>query len=776
MTDTARLSAALASRYAIERELGKGGMATVYLARDTKLDREVALKVLRPELAAVLGAERFLEEIRISAKLDHPHILTLIEAGESEGFVWYVLPYVRGESLRDKLTREQQLSIDEAVRVATQVAGALDYAHRHGVVHRDIKPENILLHEGEAVVADFGIALAVREAGGPRLTESGLSLGTPQYMSPEHATGGRELDARTDVYSLAAVVYEMLAGEPPHTGPTVQAVIAKLLTERPTRIRTVRDTVPEGIDNAVAKALAKVPADRFRDVAEFAGALAVARAVATPSWPRRRMAVAAGILGALALAATLWLLVRTTGRGGPAPAPNSVAVLYFDNLSRDTADAFLADGLTEELIIRLGQVQRLDVKSRFESQRFRGGAASQDPPVLGRSLGAAYLVTGSVQRAGDRVRLRVALVRAATRAQVWGDVIERASRDLLTVESDIARAVATAVTGQLLPEERSRLARPVTTDPFAYEEYLRGLQSMNASTDEAAQRSALAHFDLAIARDSGLAAAFAGKANVWANLADGYLPGREGYARAREAARQAIARDSSQARAYAMLALSVLALDLDAREAERLARRAVALELRNGHGQAHTVLGEALFAAGRIDESIEEARRGWQADSLFTINGVLYADALIYGRRLDSAAALLPRLRAVLSPVDVDPLEGLLRAAQGDLRGAAPLLSWRYYGGRTAGTYVRALLARGDTVAARATVDSMLAARTPGYYNPLALARAYAALGDISRGMEWLRRAFEERTVRLVYVRVDDELASLRADPHYAALERQLRF
>src|SRR5881409_1144835 len=288
MTDTARLTTALAGRYAIERELGAGGMATVYLARDLKHDRDVALKVLRPELAAVLGAERFLQEIRISARLDHPHILTLIDSGESDGFVWYVLPYVRGESLREKLTREQQLSIEEAVRIATQVASALDYAHHHGVIHRDIKPENILLHEGEAVVADFGIALALREAGGPRLTESGLSLGTPQYMSPEQATGGRELDARSDVYSLAAVVYEMLTGEPPHTGPTVQAVIAKLLTERPTRIRTVRDTVPEGIDAAVAKALSKVPADRFGGAAEFAAALAVSPAEPTARGRRRR--------------------------------------------------------------------------------------------------------------------------------------------------------------------------------------------------------------------------------------------------------------------------------------------------------------------------------------------------------------------------------------------------------------------------------------------------------------------------------------------------------
>src|SRR5437867_4378550 len=313
------------------------------LASVLRHDRAVALKVLRPELAAVLGAERFLREISISARLGRPHILTLIDSGESEGFVWYVLPYVRCGSLRNKLTREQQLSIEETVRIATQVASALDYAHRHGVIHRDIKPENILLHEGEAVVADFGIALAVREAGGPRLTESGLSLGTPQYMSPEQATGGRELDARSDVYSLAAVVYEMLAGEPPHTGPTVQAVIAKLLTERPTRIRTVRDTVPEGIDAAVAKALSKVPADRFGGAAEFAAALAVSPAEPTAGWRRRSTALVAGIVGAFALAAALWLAVRATGgRRAPALVVRDRAQLTFTGNA--AAPAISSDG------------------------------------------------------------------------------------------------------------------------------------------------------------------------------------------------------------------------------------------------------------------------------------------------------------------------------------------------------------------------------------------------------------------------------------------------
>ena len=268
-----QLAAILTDRYRIERELGQGGMATVYLADDLKLERQVALKVLRPELGAVLGNERFLAEVKITARLDHPHILTLIDSGVAGGLLYYVLPYVRGESLRDLLNREQQLGIEQALTITKHIASALDYAHRQGVVHRDIKPENILLQEGEAMLADFGIALAVQESGGNRLTETGLSLGTPQYMSPEQATGDRDLDARSDIYSLAAVLYEMLVGDPPMQGKTVQAVIAKLLTEQPTHVRTVRPTVSQAIDDAVQKALSKVPADRFASAGDFVKAL-----------------------------------------------------------------------------------------------------------------------------------------------------------------------------------------------------------------------------------------------------------------------------------------------------------------------------------------------------------------------------------------------------------------------------------------------------------------------------------------------------------------------
>jgi hypothetical protein len=314
----APLATTLADRYRIERELGQGGMATVYLARDLKHEREVALKVLRPELGAVLGADRFLAEIKITARLDHPHILTLIDSGAADGFLYYVLPYVRGESLRAFLDREKQLGVDHALMIARQVAGALDYAHRQGVVHRDIKPENILIQEGEAMLTDFGIALAVKEAGGSRLTETGLSLGTPHYMSPEQATGDRTLDARSDLYSLAAVTYEMLAGEPPMTGPTVQAIIAKLLTEQPVRIRTVRPTVPEGVDTAIARALAKIPADRFASAAEFARALDQSKteAAAVPAPVARARPRALTIAAALGAVATIAVLSLLAARGG----------------------------------------------------------------------------------------------------------------------------------------------------------------------------------------------------------------------------------------------------------------------------------------------------------------------------------------------------------------------------------------------------------------------------------------------------------------------------
>ncbi|HEY9384402.1 MAG TPA: protein kinase [Gemmatimonadales bacterium] len=344
----ARLTAALTGRYAIERELGQGGMATVYLARDLRHDRRVALKVLRPELAAVIGAERFLQEIRVTAGLQHPHILPLHDSGEIDHFLYYVMPYVEGESLRDRLARERQLAIEDALRIATEVLAALAYAHGRGVIHRDIKPENVLLASGAAVVADFGIARAVTAAGGGRLTETGLSLGTPQYMSPEQATADRELDGRSDVYALGAVLYEMLTGEPPHTGPTTQSVIAKLLTEEPRPLLAGRPAVPAHVAAAVHKALARLPADRFKGAAEFAEALArpgTVESVLPGQRPRRRQRFRLTVFGITLLAGglLLGLLLR--------PAPDRPAPLVRSILKLPPAAAVSALGIGAQLAI-----------------------------------------------------------------------------------------------------------------------------------------------------------------------------------------------------------------------------------------------------------------------------------------------------------------------------------------------------------------------------------------------------------------------------------------
>ena len=348
-------------------------MATVYLARDLKHDREVAVKVLRADLSAVIGTERFLTEVRIAAKLDHPHILTLIDSGSADGILYYVLPYVRGESLRAKLDRERQLSIDEAVAITTQIASALDYAHGQGVVHRDIKPENILIHHGEAVLADFGIALAVKEASNNRLTETGLSLGTPQYMSPEQATGDRSLDRRSDVYSLGAVFYEMIAGEPPVTGPSAQAMIAKLLTEKPVKLRVVRETVPVSMERATERALSKVPADRFNSAGDFAKALAVLVPERESSSNRLKFMWAAfGIALVALMGGLLW-----TARSRPSAQPRTVVSLrdrrQITNTGRVTQPAISADGKTIAYIVT--DCESTGCRYGIEMKDVEGGSA-----------------------------------------------------------------------------------------------------------------------------------------------------------------------------------------------------------------------------------------------------------------------------------------------------------------------------------------------------------------------------------------------------------------
>jgi len=386
-----RLRAALVERYTIERELGRGGMATVYQAEDLKHHRKVALKVLRPELAAVLGGERFLAEIRVTAALQHPHLLPLFDSGTAGEVLYYVMPLVDGESLRRKLERDKQLPVNEAIRIVTEVASALDHAHRHGIIHRDVKPENILLHEGQALVADFGIALALQSAGADRLTATGLSLGTPQYMSPEQAGGQRGLDARTDVYSLACVLYEMLAGQPPHTAPTVQSMLAKVASEEPRPVTDFRARVPEHIAAALDQALAKLPADRFATAGEFAASLAdrlegrpwaVARGRAVgPAavvLPRSMVWAGLAVLTGLAAAATVvWLIRRTAAASNATRFTVSVPLGYNMRFGQEPDLAISPDA--RKLVYRTGGRLYMRALDRFDAQPIPGSDEAHTP-------------------------------------------------------------------------------------------------------------------------------------------------------------------------------------------------------------------------------------------------------------------------------------------------------------------------------------------------------------------------------------------------------------
>ena len=480
-----RIRELLAPTYTVDRELGRGGMATVCLAQDTKHERVVALKVLHPGLAESLGAERFLREIKVVARLNHPHILPLFDSGEVEGFLYYVMPYIEGESLREHLERENQLPVDEAIRHACSIASALDYAHRQNVIHRDVKPENVMMYEGEAMVMDFGIAKSVIESGEHSMTLSGAMFGTPAYISPEQAAGAGQVDGRADQYSLAVVLYEMLAGERPFSGNTELEAFSKRFNETPTPIRKVREGVPESIETALTKAMSPDPDRRYASIALFA------------------QAIGSGAVGSP-------IIIHTH----PSPtvsAAKSVAVLPFTNMSADVDNEYFADGIAEEIINALTKVQSLRVASRTSSFAFKG--KHEVIGEIGRKLKVSTVLEGSVRKVGNKLRITAQLINVADGYHLWAEQYDREMQDIFAIQEDISQAIVKSLRVILSEGEKLVIGRVRTIDVNAYDYYLRGRRFFHQHRRKSLEY-AIQMFEKAIEIDSNYALAYAGIASA----------------------------------------------------------------------------------------------------------------------------------------------------------------------------------------------------------------------------------------------------------------------
>lgn len=788
------------------REAGQGGMATVYLAEDLRHDRRVAVKVLRPDLAAALGSERFLREIRIAAVLAHPHILPLHDSGEADGFLFYVMPYVEGETLRDRLVRQRQLPIEEAVRIVQEVADGLGYAHSLGVVHRDIKPENILFMGGHAVVADFGVATAVGAAGGARLTESGLSVGTPVYMSPEQAMGQDDVDGRSDTYSLGCVLYEMLTGDPPFTASSPQVVMAKKLSEPVPRLSSLRETVSPTLEKTVHRALARIPADRFATAAEFASAAAQGEsdtpAVLPAGRARRpgvrddakpRVARAVLLLVAVlavVLVGTVWLLpAGDSGRTTQRPAgtldrdiqqPTAIAVLPFENLG-PADDEYFAAGMTEEITSRLGAASGLGLVPSRAAQRY--ARTDMTMREIGRELGIDYLLVGSVRWAGTgsasgSVRITLELLRARDERQLWSTTYDRVIDDIFEVQSEIAGRVIERLGVTLLEDERSRLRAQPTENHEAYTLYLKGRYFWNKRTEENIQ-IALDYFQQAVDLDPGYSLAWVGIADIW--IFRGWysrLAPRETFPKAKSAAMRALEFDSTLAEAHASMAHIHLEFDHDWGAAERAYRRAI--ELNPMYPIAHHWYGGFLSAMGRHEEALQHAETARALDPLSLIIQTWVGLRYYFAGKYEDAIA--EYLKALELDRDFAPAhwhlgwgyEQMGRFEEGVSEAERALAIDRgnlLYLASLGHAYARA----GKQNEARATLARLAEASTNRHVSAYHVAVIYIALGDTNAGLDWLERAYDEQSPWIGYLRVDPRVDPVRSHPRFESLLRKAR-
>ena len=653
----AQLQAALGGAYALERELGGGGMSRVFLATETALDRAVVIKLLPPELVHAVSSERFRQEIRLAARLHHPHIVALLAAGEADGLLYYTMPFVEGESLRSRLAASGELPLREAVRLLRDVAAALAYAHERGIVHRDIKPDNVLIADGEALVTDFGVAKALSAAvteGESGLTSLGVALGTPAYMSPEQAAADPHVDQRADIYALGCLAYEMLTGQPPFVGRTAQALLAAHATETPELAERRRPGIPPELAALVMRCLAKRPADRPQNAGEIlhglepSGTPSGGTAPTVPTRVHRRMRVPAAalalLLGLLVGGGALFAWRR--GQSGMADTAPSlrVAVLPLESVG-DSNDRAFADGMGEEILNRLARVSGLSVMARSSAQQYR--SSGKTAAEFGRVLGADYVLDGTVRWApgpggAKQVRITPELIRVSDGIHVWGEPYEGVLADVFRLQSDVAQRVAEALQGNLRPGAAAAVRADPTSDVEAYRLYLLGRRGVQTRS-EAGLTQAVDHFTQAVARDSTFARAWAGLADAYryiAYFAYEALPREEACRRSKTAALRAVALDSALAEPHVSLGRVALDCDLNVRSAERELQRAVQLE--PGSADAHGQYSYFLAMTTRGPEAVREAEAAVRLDPLnWTYRNFLGMALNVMGRDEEAIATWL---------------------------------------------------------------------------------------------------------------------------------------
>jgi len=712
-----RLRDALGDSYTIDRELGKGGMATVYLAQDAKHDRLVALKVLHPELAASLGPERFLREIKLAAKLNHPHILGLHDSGDADGFLYYVMPYVEGESLRDRLDRVQQFNIDEAIHHGRAIASALDYAHRHGIVHRDIKPENVMLYEGEAMVMDFGIAKALSTAGPETLTQTGMMIGTPAYVSPEQAAGETNLDGKSDQYSLACVVYEMLSGERPFVGATPQAVMAKRFSEMPKPLRSLRSSIPESVEKAVTKAMALDSSGRYSTAAQFGQAL-VSGSMITPtdtaSLPQSVVSAA-----------------------------KSVAVLPFTNMSNDADNEYFTDGMAEEIINALNKVQSLRVAARTSSFAFKG--KNEDVGEIGRKLKVSTILEGSVRKMGNRLRITAQLVNVADGYHLWSERYDREMEDVFAIQDDISQAIVKALKVILTEGEKKQIEKARVENVAAYDYYLRGRQyyQIHRKSLEYARQM----FNRAVETDPEYARAYAGVADT-CSLLYMYYDAREFNLKQADFA-------------------SAKALELEPDLAEAHVARGLAVSLSKRFEEAESEFEEAMKLDPKLFEAAYWYGRALEAEGRFQEAAKMYERAQVLRPEDYQAPSMLAQAYRALGMTDESNA-----ADRRAIRLMHDRLELNPSDARAANLLAATYATMGETDKAVDYADRSLAIDPDDAMLLYNVCCTYTLLGRYDDAIGCLERAVDKGFGHREWIDHDPDLEPIRNNPRYQAIMR----